>query len=166
VKKLQVLKNAFPDNEVTELELQRVHLRIYEQKTGRYDFKEMYKQAQATPPLIDCATYSSPVEIRKSPGRGNGLFTTRDVKAGELLLCEKAFSYCYIDLKNPGTRANVLMNLFTKKMTVGGSAYLLPQIVQKLYHDPQSISMFQELSHGKHKKLSVFESDGLPVVDS
>jgi hypothetical protein len=126
----------------------------------------MYEQAQATPPLIDCATHSSPVEIRKSPGRGNGLFTTKDVKSGELLLCEKAFSYCYIDPKNPGARANILMNLFTKKMTIGGSAYLLAQIVQKLYHDPQSISMFQELSHGEHKELSVSESDGLPVVDS
>ncbi|KAG5660249.1 hypothetical protein KAF25_003771 [Fusarium avenaceum] len=166
VTKLREMEKAFPDNQVAKLELQRVYLRIYEQKVGSYDFKDMYEQAKATPPLIDCATYSSPVEIRKSPGRGNGLFTTRDVKAGELLLCEKAFSYCYIDLKDPGASANVLMNLFTKKMTIGGSAHLLPQIVQKLYHDPQSIPMFQKLSHGKHEELSVFESDGRPIVDS
>ncbi|KAM0319433.1 hypothetical protein ACHAPQ_010341 [Fusarium lateritium] len=166
VMKLHELEKTFPDNEVAKLELQRTHLRLYEQKTGHYYFKEIYEQAKATPPLIDCATYSSPVEIRKSPGRGNGLFTTKDVKAGELLLCEKAFSYYYIDPKNPGVRTNILMNLFTKKMTIGGSAYLLPQIVQKLYHDPQSISMFQELSHGEHKELSISESDGVPIVDA
>jgi hypothetical protein len=85
-------------------EMDRAKARLHEQQTGEYGFEKMYRQANATPPIIDCATFSKPVEIRPSPGRGRGLFTTRTVAAGELLLCEKAFSYCYEEFAQPGRR--------------------------------------------------------------
>ena len=54
----------------------------------------MYRAAKDTPPCLDNATFAGNVEVQASKGRGRGLFTTKDVIAGELLLCEKAFSYC------------------------------------------------------------------------
>ncbi len=44
-------------------------------------------------PDMDRADFVGPIEVRpcKNPEHGRGLFSTRAVKAGDLLLCEKAF---------------------------------------------------------------------------
>jgi hypothetical protein len=124
----------------------------------------MYEQAKVTPPLIDCATYSNPVEVRDSPVRGRGLFTTKAVAAGDLLLCEKAFAYSFVDETMEPSR--LLFNPGTKKIVIGGPGYLLPKVVQKLYHNPRFIPAFHELYHGETNKVEVTECDGVPVVDS
>ncbi|KAF5673872.1 TPR domain-containing protein [Fusarium heterosporum] len=165
--RIQTLLEAFPDSKMGKLGLELAKARLHEQKTGKYDFKKMYEQAKAkTPPLIDCATFSSPVEIRDSPGRGRGLFTTKAVSAGDLLLCEKAFSYSFIDDTRLTDEATWMVNLTTKQMTAGASANLWPQVVQKLYHDSEALALFQELYHGEYKKATVSECDGAPVVDA
>ncbi|KAH8753102.1 hypothetical protein F5883DRAFT_691147 [Diaporthe sp. PMI_573] len=92
--RLWALNTAYPDNSAMPM-IHRAQARLEEQQTGKYDFRRMYKQAKATPPLIDCATYTAPVEIRNSPGKGRGLFTTKKVLAGEMLLCEKAFGHLH-----------------------------------------------------------------------
>ncbi|KAM0426404.1 hypothetical protein ACHAPT_008451 [Fusarium lateritium] len=164
--KLKLLAESYPDNKAVGPEMDRVKARLDEQQNGKYSFSEMYRQARMTPPLIDCANFSGPVEIRPSPGRGRGLFTTKAVSAGELLVCEKAFAYSFIDDKEKGARINLLMNLATKKMTVGGQACLLPQIVQKLYHNPALSCAFLDLHYGDYQTVGVSECDGAPVVDS
>ncbi|KAF4999582.1 hypothetical protein FGRMN_2330 [Fusarium graminum] len=164
---IQTLLKVFPDSKVGKLGLKLANARQREQKSGKYDFKKMYEQAKAkTPPSIDCATFSSPVEIRDSPGRGRGLFTTKAVSAGDLLLCEKAFSYSFIDDTRLTDEATWMVNLTTKQITAGASANLWPQVVQKLYHDPNALALFQELYHGDYKKAAVSECDGAPVVDA
>ncbi|KAB5582423.1 TPR domain protein [Coniochaeta sp. 2T2.1] len=167
--KLQLLTATYPAStsakEAKTMTL-RTKARLHEQQTGEYNFRQMYKQAKATPPLIDCATYS-PVEIRVSPGRGRGLFTTRKVAAGELLICEKAFGYCYASKDEPGG-ANItfLMNVANKRGVMGGQATLLTQLVQKMYHDSNAAQSFAKLHHGDYKAVPVDDVDGKPVVDS
>lgn len=165
LQKLQTLAASYPHNDAVEPELNRVRARLREQRAGEYNFGRMYAQARATPPLVDCATFSAPVEVRKSPGRGRGLFTTTPVSAGQLLVCEKAFAYRYAADDAPAD-TRVLVNMTTKRITVGGQAHLLTQVVQKLYHDPQLLPVFVDLYSGSYEPASVFESDGLPVVDS
>ncbi|KAJ4111312.1 hypothetical protein NW768_011885 [Fusarium equiseti] len=162
--KLQTLLKSFPENKAAKAHLRRVESRLHEQETGRYSYKSMYEQAKVTPPLIDCATYSNPVEVRESSGRGRGLFTTKAVTAGDLLLCEKAFAYSFVDETVSPTR--LLMNSATKKIVIGGPAYLLPQVAQKLYHNPQFLPGFHELYHEEPNKVDVAECDGAPVIDS
>lgn len=124
---------------------------------GHYDFRHMYKQAEATPPLIDCATYTMPVEIRNSPGKGRGIFTTRKVLAGEMLICEKAFGYVYGGKDHPRS----------KNMTEAGvNADLCTQIVQKLAHNVEDVRLFGNLYHGDYEAASVYQIDGKPVVDA
>ncbi|PNY29022.1 Protein unc-45 [Tolypocladium capitatum] len=163
--KLQMLAGSHPENAAVKPEMNRVGARLREQQTGEYAFRQMYKQAGQTPPLVDCATFSAPVEVRQSPGRGRGLFTTMPVSAGQLLVCEKAFAYSYAGDDQP-TRHNVLMNLSTKRMIMGGQAHLLTQIVQKLYHNPQLSHLFEDLHRGDYATAPVLQSDGFPVVDS
>ncbi|KAK7751216.1 hypothetical protein SLS62_006902 [Diatrype stigma] len=168
LEKFQALVECHPHNKDAWAEINRVRERRREQQTGDYVFTKMYQQAEATPPLIDCATYIGPVAVRPSPGRGRGLFTTKPVKAGELLLCEKAFAYSYAGNENPISRNNtrILMNLGTKRISMGGQAYLIAQIVQKLYHNPESSALFTELHHGDYRTATLPEIDGKPIVDS
>ncbi|KAK2029870.1 hypothetical protein LX32DRAFT_692917 [Colletotrichum zoysiae] len=163
--KLQQVLALNPENKEAEMELERTGRRIVEQVTGGFKWKHMHKQAKETPPIIDCATYSSPVEIRDSTGRGRGLFTTKPVKAGELLLCEKAFSYVYADQNDHTASKNlkVLMNLDSKKMTMGGQATLVSTVVQKLYHNPEAASRFMDLYHGDYEVVNASPGEQVAV---
>lgn len=165
LKILQDLEVAFPLNGAAKLMIDSVEARLREQENGEYSFGQMYKQARNTPPLIDCATYSAPVEIRASPGRGRGLFTTRKVSAGALLVCEKALGYSYAG-EDHLTRTNILMNIATERTTIGGQANVLSQLVQKLYHDPEAARAFGELYHGDYETVEFSEVDGRPVIDT
>ncbi|TGJ86352.1 hypothetical protein E0Z10_g2427 [Xylaria hypoxylon] len=166
--KWHIFTELYPQNDDARTEFQRAEKRVKEAQTGEYDFIFMYKQAEATPPIVDCATYKGPVAIHEAHGRGNGLFTTKPVKAGDLLLCEKAFAYCYANKDDLIGRKNMslLVQLDTKKAKVGGQAKLLTQIVQKLYHSPQASEGFKALYHGDYTPVTVSHVDERPVVDT
>ncbi|KAF6794275.1 TPR domain-containing protein [Colletotrichum musicola] len=165
--KLQQVLELNPENKDTKIEMVRVNKRLREEATGEYAWRQMYKQAEATPPLIDCATYSVPVEVRPSPGRGNGLFTTRAVKAGDLLLCEKAFAYCYAAEVDPVGRRNIkiLMSVDSDRASMGGQANLINTIVQRLHHNPQISKRFMGLHHGDYQPAEP-DKTGESLVDS
>jgi len=88
--------------------------------------------------------------VKESPGRGRGLFTTKAVKAGELLSCEKAFAYCYAD--NPEEHSL--------------EDDLITAIVQKLRRNPSLLLEFVTLAHGSYESVAVLESDSRPVIDT
>ena len=165
---LQAMVASYPNNKEGWSDIERVKQRLREQKTGAYNFRTMQNQAKTTPPIIDCATYVGNVAIRPSPGYGRGLFTTHPVKAGELLLCEKAIAYSYAGNDDPiGCRnQSLLINMSTNTMTLGGQAYLISQAVQKLYHNPDSAGAFKRLYHGDYQPVTVAEVDGKPIVDT
>jgi tetratricopeptide (TPR) repeat protein len=143
----------YPGNKDARTELLRTRKRIEESQTGNYDFACMYEQAKSSPPNIDCATYSVPVTVCDTGSWGKGLFTTKDVKAGDLLLCEKAFAYCYADKNDTMGRETIslLMQMDTKRVKMGGQAQLLTNIIQKLYYSPQA-------SEGPCQRLTATQS--------
>ncbi|KAI0427917.1 hypothetical protein F5Y09DRAFT_332956 [Xylaria sp. FL1042] len=168
LEKWHILAGSYPQNEDARTELRRTEKRVREAQTGEYDFALLHKQAEANPPIMDCATYIGPVTVREARGCGKGLFTTKPVKAGDILLCEKAFAYCYADKDDPFGKKNMclLMQLDTKKAKLGGQAHLLTQIVQKLYHSPSLSEGFKALQHGDYMPVTVGNVDGQPVVDT
>ncbi|KAI1321894.1 TPR domain protein [Xylariaceae sp. FL0255] len=144
--KWSLFTKSFPHNADARAELEKTEQRVKEQLTGAYNFSSMYNQAKKTPPVIDCATYIGPVAILESPGCGKGLFTTKPVKAGELLLCEKAFAYSYADKDDPAGRKNIS---------------LLMQL-----DNERAIMAFKALHYGDYQAVAVTEVDGQPVVDT
>jgi hypothetical protein len=42
-------------------------------------------------PRADAASFISNTKVRDSPGRGRGLFATRDISAGEIVMYERTF---------------------------------------------------------------------------
>lgn len=166
---LKVFRMEYPSNLAAQGELTRSINRLAEQEYGRYRFKQLYMEAsKLRPPHLDHSTYVGPVSVRSSGSRGRGLFTTETVKAGELLLCEKAFAHAFVDNGKEAANADVaiLINAETDSITMGSQAELIRMIVQKLYRNPSLASIFTDLHHGSYKPVDVSSVDGIPIVDT
>ena len=159
----------YPNLVEAKRELTRAINRLAEQESGRYRFKQLYMEAnKLRPPHLDHCTYVGPLSIRPSGPRGRGLFTTGAVKAGDLLLCEKAFAHAFVDTAKAEHNLDVtlLINAETDSVTMGTQGDLLRMIVQKLYRNPSLAAAITDLHHGVYKPVDVSEVDGTPVVDT
>ena len=167
---LVLLCKKYPNNADAAMELTRVRCRLKEQKNGSYDFKAIYEEAaKLRPPHLDHATFVGPVTIKASKGRGRGLFTTKDVKTGDLVLCEKAFAHCYANTKEKSlssSKISLLLNISTNRMSIGTQSDLITTIVQKLWRNPSFLPEFTALHHGSYKPVDVSEVGGKPIVDT
>lgn len=88
---LEMFCSGIPSNNTAvKARLERATKRLAEQTDGRYQFKQMHKEAAALrPPHLDHATHIGPVQAKASGFRGRGLFTTKAVKAGGLLFVKR-----------------------------------------------------------------------------
>lgn len=152
--------------------LERAQSRSVEQKSGVYNFKQLQENAnKLRPPHLDHATYIGPVEIRQTESKGRGLFLTKAVKAGDLLLCEKAFSFAHAD-EGAGdgdmtsSKISLLINPETSQAFMGAQADLIKLTVQKLYCNPSVAPAFTTLYHGTYEGVSTSTVDGKPIVDT
>lgn len=169
---LELLCTNFPNNTEASKSLVCAQSRSLEQKTGAYDFKLLQAKAKKLrPPHLDHATYIGPVEIRQTESKGRGLFVTKAVKAGDLLLCEKAFSHAHAnegaDAGNESSsKISILLNPGTKQGFFGTQADLIKLIVQKLSRNPSLAPAFTTLYHGTYEGVNTPTVDGQPIVDT
>ncbi|EKD16905.1 uncharacterized protein L3040_001187 [Drepanopeziza brunnea f. sp. 'multigermtubi'] len=178
LKVLQRLVSTYPDSAIGKQELARCRLRLAEQESGIYDFQALYKAAKRRPPRLDIATYRGPVEVRASAGRGRGLYTTKPVQAGDLLLCEKAFAYSYamsqediakqssMDLETRRREVCYLFHVPMEKITVGTHPHIINKISTQLILNPSLKPAFEDLYHGDYQSNTTPPSDGSTVVDT
>ena len=154
------LLEAYPGCEAAKKELCLTEKRFREQKFGLYDYSLMDEVAtEKVPPRLDTATYEDPVTIKMTEGRGRGLFTTRDVAAGDLLLCEKAFSYSYFDY-TPTAASN-------KGREIEGTPEdLVASTLDQLSRTPSKIPSVTSLYHGTYETVKEKTVDGTPIVDT
>ena len=164
---LAKLLREYPGNEAAMREKARAEQRLMEQRTGRYDFRKMYNDCLSKILYLDHGSYFGPVKIKNSQGRGLGLFTTKNVVAGELLLCEKAFSYSYKEKYAEKTEDSsgipILANIFTNGITVGTQVNLLKETIQKLKWNPSFLPSVTALHHGSYVPAAEIKED---VVDT
>lgn len=163
----KLLTSKHPDNDGTKAEFKRAIARLAEQEKGKYQFERLQLEAEKRrPPLLDHATYVGPVCVKLTESRGRGLFTTEGVRAGDLLICEKAFAYAFHDGKLPSLGLCLAVNAHEETMTMGTQVALVSMIVQKLYKNPSQMETFKKLYPGSYKGPEVGEVDGLPIVDT
>lgn len=167
---LTKLLREYPGNEAAIREKARAQRRLVEQKHGRYEFRNMYDASKAAPLYLDHATHVGPVKVKKSEGRGRGLFITKNVVAGELLLCEKAFSYSYEEKKagksEDSSGIPMLANILTNRVTVGTQVDLMKEIIQKLKWNPCFLRSITALHHGSYIPVREADVDDHPVIDT
>ncbi|KAJ5559393.1 hypothetical protein N7513_001792 [Penicillium frequentans] len=161
----KLLGEKYPENSLAQHEFQRASARLVEQDTGNYQFKKMILEAKKRrPPQLERGTYVGPVTVKATQSHGRGLFTTEAVKAGDLLLCEKALAYAFHDDEN-SSDLTLLMSPDTNKMTLGTHGELIESIVQKLHKNPSLLPKFIDLYHGAYDSFDVRVDDQV-VVDT
>ena len=165
---LELLCTTFPANTDAETLLNRCRIRVSEQTDGNYDFQSLQDEAKKmSVPQLDHATYVGPVEIGNANNRGRGLFLTKAVNAGDLLLCEKAFTYAWL---NEGTQNTSQFTIFldfeTTEAFPSGHTDLLRITAQKLKHNPSLATAFNALFHGNYQTVGAATVDGKPILDT
>lgn len=112
-------------------------------------------------------SYVGSVEVKKSEGRGLGLFTTKNVKAGELLVCEKAFSYAYegenTKILEDFSWIPAIANILTNRITSGTKVSLLEETVQKLRRNLSLLPCITDLYHGSYVPAEKSKED---IIDT
>ncbi|KAK4197545.1 hypothetical protein QBC40DRAFT_333364 [Triangularia verruculosa] len=170
---LKTLRLAYPGNTAAIAKLNEAISRLAEQTTGKYQFAKFRLEAtRLRPPQLNHATYIGPVEVHQSGSRGSGLFTTRAVKAGELIFCEKALVYVFH--KRDGSSSDdrlmstILIDINTGNFTIGAQPELITMLVQKVYQNPSLASTVRDLHRGSYSPVQgTFDiTDGKPVIDS
>lgn len=167
---LKMLLRDYPENMPAIRGKARVIQRLVEQTSGKYDFRTMCTASKAEPLSLDNATYVGAVTVGESRGRGFGLFTTRNVVAGELLLCEKAFSYSYEKRKarksGDPSAIPIQANILTNRITIGTQVSLLKETIQNLSKRPSFLPSVSALHRGSYNPLPDAFVDGQPVIDT
>ncbi|KAK2790237.1 hypothetical protein FQN52_005734 [Onygenales sp. PD_12] len=163
----KVLSQEYPENTLAKSEFTRAIARLAEQEEGRYQFSQMQREAkECFPPHLDHATYIGPVCVKPTESHGRGLFTTKAVKAGDLLFCEKAFAYALADPINTIEGVPGVINGLTDRMGLAVNRPLVGLIEKRLSRSPSLLSTFADLYHGSYESVGALTVDGRPIVDS
>ncbi|CZT19152.1 uncharacterized protein RCC_04998 [Ramularia collo-cygni] len=155
-----------PTDRDSTRELARTSARLVEQ-SGKYDFEKIIAALSTSKPRVDAADFLQQVEVRASPGRGRGLFSTAPIKMGDLILCEKATCVVY---------ENDIGAYETLKLDVArAAAYTIKtgamhRVLLKKLHDnpslaPKVLSLYDgQPSTGSPEPCTPLV-DGMPVLD-
>lgn len=146
---LSKLIQKYPNQDQARKCLKRVKARLDEQQTGKYAFLALNKEAAILrPPELDHATFIGAVIVKNSPGRGRGLFTTKAFKAGDLILCEKAFAHAHKEY-TPASHMPLSFQT-TNKHLVNQSTQtdMILKLVEKVSTNRSLYSQVTDLFHG------------------
>lgn len=154
-----------PQDKAVAANLARIKVRLREEETGKYDFTKIRAGLSKVRPRVDAANFIANTEVRDSPGRGRGLFATRPIAAGELVLCEKAF--CVVWGYEPGALSALTYDVRDDEIRVSPVG-LTRAIVQKLLANPSRIpdvmDLYDDGKAGPSVRDVVVTAEG-PVVD-
>jgi tetratricopeptide (TPR) repeat protein len=156
-----------PGDKDAAASLRKTELRLLEQATGVYDFKKIKARlitAHPNHPRVDTASFTSNANVGESPGCGRGLFATRDMSSGEIILCEKAF--CVIWGHEDEAMTAMTYDGRDDRIRVV-PAGLCKAIVQKLLNNPSQVDTVMGL-YGDYRGLGkhLIMGDSGPVIDA
>ncbi|KDQ15110.1 hypothetical protein BOTBODRAFT_302161 [Botryobasidium botryosum FD-172 SS1] len=104
---------------------------------GRYDWVQMFRDAQIPKRRLDIAEYLGPIKVQPilQRGGGRGVVATRAIKAGELLLVAKPFAASFPDELAKGNFV-FAMNFITSIRESPCTSEALSQVFEKIVVDP------------------------------
>ncbi|GJC85421.1 histone-lysine N-methyltransferase SMYD3 [Colletotrichum liriopes] len=149
-----------PDDKSSSVQLERVSSRIREKETGVYNLRRMKAGLSQISQLVDAANFTRKTEVKDSKGRGRGLFATEDIPAGEIVICEKAFTI----ESTPNTAITYDARDGMIRVSPIG---LTASITQKLLDNPSQIDKVMDL-YGDYQGdggVKVSRTDEGPIVD-
>lgn len=138
-----------PKAAAVQREYQRCLARLREEETGDYDFRALYLSLNAQNVHLDVGSFLRNTAVAKSKHHGNGMFATRDIKAGEVVFVEKAM---------------FMPNQYEPALA---SAALYSMIVQQLFDSPSLAKTVLTMYAGDYERSGAEGTtiDGVSVVD-
>ncbi len=168
---LAELIELYPGNKAAIKDIERCEIRSREQ-AGDFDFASMLDEAitKQPSPRLDRAFYIGPIEVRRCAieSHGRGIFTTKAVKAGELLLCEKAFVTAFAP---DDSKATAEIDHPQAPKSDGSEwrmklrAELAANIFVKLVRNPSVATAFADLYPGPDADEEIDKDTNLPELD-
>jgi len=116
---------------------------------------------------LDNANFIKNTTIKATERKGRGLFATKFIKRGDLVLCEKALHFPNLS-KYEGLQQNIIYNFNNKTRTKStGQSALLLGLIHKLYNNPLLTDKFFELDSGEYIRTGEEGKlvDGVPIID-
>lgn len=153
-----------PEDKDAKAYLREVKARLREQAGAEYKFHQMKASFSQCRPRVDAATYIGSTKIQRTPEHGKGLFATKDIAAGEMIMCEKAFCIVW---SHEDTAWTTMTYDNRDDRIRAFPAGLAQALVQKLQNNPSQVELVQAL-FGDHKGVdrSLTMDDNGPVIDT
>ncbi|THZ58417.1 SET domain-containing protein [Aureobasidium pullulans] len=151
------LLNISPSYEPGIQMLEHTKDRLTEEKTGQYEFGAMTIAAKND--FGEYGSFLRRTEIRR------GLFATEDIRCGEIVLCEKAFTAEPRPKSGPSKPAE-MMDLHNNSKHIGSYAALFSATVRKIVDNPSLAHILDLHTDGtRESQKTIPIVDGLPAVD-
>lgn len=160
----QALGCAFDEKDVLG-QLHRTNRRLEEQINGEYDFKAMWDSATQEHTILDHASFLSNTKMARSGDHGRGLFATKHLAPGDIILVEKAFSA--ISERNAPKENYAIVNMKEGQISIDKQAERIYDTIQKMNHNPKQASQYLDLCDGGKFQNKVLKFvDGMATVDT
>ncbi|TDL25406.1 hypothetical protein BD410DRAFT_638723 [Rickenella mellea] len=142
------MANRRPQDEECQTWFTKASDRLHEQLSGEYDWDSIFQQSQASSEQVEMAEFTGPIQVRdvNGVGGGRGMFVTRDVKAGELLMVSKAIAIGNENQEQP----TIFVNCITNGILPTRAAALRSQLIERLWEDSRMNLIIQALYAGSH----------------
>jgi tetratricopeptide (TPR) repeat protein len=147
-------------------ELIKTEARLHEQASGIYNLTAIRAKLSPAHPEVDAADFTANTVIRTSEGRGRGLFATRALDVGDLILAETAF--CGVWGQEKAALTCLKWDARSPSKVLPSQVGLWKKIVHRIRHNPENSSGFLDLQGG-YKGIGnkiINDDDGLRVVDT
>ena len=132
-----------------------------------YDFKSMGESLAKNHVRLDHADFIKNTKVKRTERKGRGLFATKYIKRGDLVLCEKAFHFPDLT-RYEGLEHNIIYNFNNKTRTKSsGQSALYLGLIHKLYNNPLLTHKFFDLDGGDYIRTGKEGEllDGVPIID-
>jgi hypothetical protein len=155
---LEGMAASYGDELVNAELMRRVRRRLNEKETGNYDFDDLYAQVERGRRELDIALYEGPICAELTGEQGRRLTTAESVKAGQLLLVEKAFDYCGPSVESEATSTclNVVVNPYEFKSMLGSECDIVSSAIQKAFeHKCKALTWLAYCECGSYSPANV-----------
>lgn len=130
---------------------------VIQHETGIYDMANIIKTSDHDNKNPDLAEFMGALEIAEIPGKGRGLVAKKDFKAGDLLMCCKAFVNYKPD-QEPNGDIHLSVDTLAKKIS-DHDFVIAGKVAQKISLDAELGTEFYELFAGRDFDTTQEEDD-------
>lgn len=160
----QALENSSEDKDVLG-QIHRTSRRLTEQIDGEYDFAAMSDSATKDHTILDHASFLSNTKVASAGDHGRGLFATKHLAPGNLILVEKAFQATFE--KDVPKENYVIVDMREGQISIEKQAERVYSTIDKIIHNPRQASRYLDLCDGGKFQNKVLRFvDGMATVDT